>query len=304
MVDIITTGVGWHESRVPTITTSVPRSAFTFLTCRLKLSDLVSVFLCATNCINSPDVDERVLERGDANLISMARPFLADPDIMKKGREGRDYDINSCIAYNKACIDQTFVGRTASCLVNPRACHETELIINEDMIPKYDRLNIGVIGSGPASLAFTTTSARVGHRVNLYDRSENIGGQFNMARRIPGNEEFNETIHYFLSKIKKLDMGEKLRVELEADITYGDMEHLSSSSSLTAGGGEGEVSEGVDRWIVATGIDPRIHPIPSLDHPNVLSYVDFLILDTDVGDRVSITEAGRIGFDVVEFLIH
>ena len=179
---------------------------------------------------------------------------------------------------------------TASCLVNTRAFHETELIIDEDMIPESDRLNIGVIGSGPAGLQFATMAERVGHRVTLYNRSKDIAGQFNMARRIPGKEEFNETIRYFCNEIKRLEMGGKLRVELGTNITYGDMERLSSSSLSKAGRCEGEGSEGMDWWIMSTGI-------PGLDHPNNMSYIDVLRRDTNIGDRVAIIGAGGIGFD-------
>ena len=193
-VNIITVGVGWHNIRFPTIAKLVPRDTFTFLTRRLKLSDSVLVPLCATNHINYPTIAERVMQRRDSNLISVSCPFLADLDIMRKGRECRNCNINYYIAYNQVCLDHTFVGSNVSCLVNPRACHKTELIIDEDMIPKSDRLNIGVICSGRVGLSLTTTAARVGHNVSPYNRAEEIKGQFNMERRIPGKEELNKMI--------------------------------------------------------------------------------------------------------------
>jgi len=289
---IINTGIGWHEARVPTIATSVPRASFSWVTRKMRDEKIVSVPLCATNRINAPHVADDIIARGDADLISMARPFLADPDIVRKSREGDVDDINTCIACNQACLDHAFIGRTASCLVNPLACHETELSVEEDSIPPEERLTIGVVGAGPAGMAFATTAATIGHRVVLYDKSGEIGGQFNMAKRIPGKEEFHETIRYFRHRLSKLERAGKVEMKLGTEIQFSDMEFL------------GDVEDGVDRWIVAAGVDPRIPPIPGLDHPNVLSYIDVLRLGKPVGRKVAIIGAGGIGFDVAEFLLH
>lgn len=293
---IINTGIGWHEARVPTIATSVPRGTFSWVTRKLREERAVSVPLCATNRINAPRVADGILGEGDADLISMARPFLADPDILKKAREGRPDDVNTCIACNQACLDHAFVGRTASCLVNPLACHETELAAaaREDSLPAEDRRRIGVLGAGPAGLAFATTAATIGHQVTLYDNADEIGGQFNMAKRIPGKEEFHETLRYFNHRLAGLERSGKLEVRLGTEVRLQDM--LEDD--------RGDHGNRTDKWILAAGVDPRTPPIPGVDHPSVLSYIDVLRHDAKVGRRVAIIGAGGIGFDVAEFLLH
>lgn len=288
---IINTGIGWHEARVPTIATSVPRASFSWVTRKMREEKIVNVPLCATNRINAPHVADEVIGRGDADLVSMARPFLADPNIVKKSREGSVDDINTCIACNQACLDHAFIGKTASCLVNPLACHETELKVEEDAIAPTERLRIGVIGSGPAGMAFATTAATIGHHVTLYDKSDEIGGQFNMAKRIPGKEEFHETVRYFRQQLAKLERKGKLEMKLGTEMTHNDMESASANGEI-------------DKWIVAAGVDPRVPPIPGLDHPKVLSYIDVLRHNAPVGENVAIIGAGGIGFDVAEYLIH
>ncbi|KAL7484964.1 hypothetical protein ACHAW6_010563 [Cyclotella cf. meneghiniana] len=290
---IINTGIGWHEARIPTIATSVPRGAFSWVTKKLRDEKIVSIPLCATNRINAPTTAESILASGSADLVSMARPFLADPEIVKKSREGRADEINTCIACNQACLDHAFIGKTASCLVNPRACHETELFIVPDSINAGRKLNIGVIGAGPAGMAFASTAATIGHNVTLFDKSNEIGGQFNMAKRIPGKEEFHETIRYFRVQLGKLEKEGKLQMKLGTEMAYSDMVRMSS---------EGENK--IDKWIVATGVDPRMPPIPGANHPNVLSYIDVLRNKAKVGRKVAVVGAGGIGFDVSEYLLH
>lgn len=295
-VTIINTGIGWHEARIPTISTSVPRGAFSFVTKKLRDEKIVSVPLCATNRINAPHTAESILENGSADLISMARPFLADPDIVKKSREGRDQEINTCIACNQACLDHAFIGKTASCLVNPRACHETEISIEPNSITSDEKLNIGVVGSGPAGMAFAHTAATIGHHVTLFDKSDEIGGQFNMAKRVPGKEEFHETIRYFNVQLEKLKKEGKFDMQLGTEMTYSDMERRSSDDC--------DDGKKIDKWIIATGVDPRMPPIPGVDHPNVLSYIDVLRNKAKVGRKVAVIGAGGIGFDVSEYLLH
>ena len=285
---IINTGIGWHEARIPTISTNVPRGSFAWVTKKLRDEGVIDIPLCATNRINDPHVGERILKENDADLVSMARPFLADPDIVKKSREGRVEEINTCIACNQACLDHAFVGKTASCLVNPLACHETELSIIENSVATEDRLRIGVIGSGPAGMAFATTAATIGHHVTLYEKASELGGQFNMAKRIPGKEEFNETIRYFTWQMDKLRRQGKLDLRLDTELSYTDMEE----------------NEEIDKWIVATGVNPRTPSIPGIEHSNVLSYIDVLRNKAKVGNNVAIIGAGGIGFDVAEYLIH
>ncbi len=279
---ILNTGIGWHESRVPTIATSVPRAAFAFPTLALKQANVVSIPIVATNRINSPETAENLLLQGTSDLISMARPFLADPQLMQKAREGRPDEINTCIGCNQACLDHAFYGKTASCLVNARACHETELEIKK--LAPEQCLNIGVVGAGPAGCAFAITAAQMGHRVTLYDRSNDIGGQFNMAKRIPGKEEFHETIRYFQTQLRILGV----QVKLGTNVTFEEMDANAS----------------IDKWIVATGVDPRDPKIPGSEHPKVLSYLNVLRDNLPVGKRVAIVGAGGIGFDVAEFLLH
>ncbi len=274
---IINTGIGWHETRVPTIATSVPRAAFTWVT--RKLRDEVALPLVTTNRINMPHTAEAVLARGDADMISMARPFLADPDWVNKARENRADEINTCIGCNQACLDHVFQNKTASCLVNPRAAHETELLIK----PAEYRKKMAVVGAGPAGLAAATTLARRGHEVVLYEKADRIGGQFNMAKRIPGKEEFVETLRYFTRQIELRGIDLRLGALADAD-------------SLR--------TEGFDEVIIATGVTPRDPGIPGQDHTSVLSYVDVLRHDKPVGQRVAVIGAGGIGFDVSEFLVH
>jgi 2,4-dienoyl-CoA reductase (NADPH2) len=266
---IINTGIGWHEARVPTIATSVPRAAFTKPTHLLKVEGVVSIPVVATNRINSPEVAEELLRNNSADMVSMARPFLADPDFMSKAREGKPEEINTCIACNQACLDHAFVAKTASCLVNPRACHETELRIHK--LPTDHRLRLGVIGAGPAGCAFALTAAQMGHSVTLYDRASDIGGQFNMAKRVPGKEEFHETLRYFRTMLAKYGV----KIQLETSVSFDDMEDNAE----------------VDKWIVATGVDPRDPHIPGEDHPNVLSYIDVLRNNVSVGKKVAVVSA-------------
>jgi 2,4-dienoyl-CoA reductase (NADPH2) len=274
---LINTGIGWHEARVPTIATSVPRAAFTWVTARLK--GLVSVPLVTSNRINTPEVGEEVLARGDADMISMARPFLADPDFVKKAASNRADEINTCIGCNQACLDHVFLGRIASCLVNPRACHETEL----QYPPVQNKKKIAVIGSGPAGLSFSTTAAARGHDVTMFEQSDTIGGQLNLANQIPGKEEFNETIRYY-----------KKQLEL-----WGVHMHLKLKATA------GQLLQGkFDEVVLAAGVLPRKPDIEGIDHPVVLNYVDVLLHKREVGQRTAIVGAGGIGFDVAQFITH
>ncbi|MFO1429643.1 MAG: NADPH-dependent 2,4-dienoyl-CoA reductase [Candidatus Competibacteraceae bacterium] len=274
---IINTGIGWHEARIPTIATMVPRAAFTWVTRNLK--GQVKVPLITSNRINMPQVAEEILACGDADMISMARPLLADADFVRKAAEGREDEINTCIACNQACLDHVFMKQRASCLVNPRACYETEL----NYSPAQKKKRIAVVGAGPAGLSFATVAAQRGHEVTLFDAATEIGGQFNMARHIPGKEEFNETLRYFRRQLDlqgvKLDLGKRV-----------------SAAELVAGG--------FDEVVLATGVTPRTPAIPGLDHPKVLSYVDVLLHGKPVGKSVALIGAGGIGFDTAEFLSH
>jgi 2,4-dienoyl-CoA reductase (NADPH2) len=274
---IINSGIGWHEARVPTIVTSVPRAAFADLTGRLRKE--VKIPVVATNRINRPEVAEDLLARGLCDMVSMARPFLADPEFVKKSAENRVAEINTCIACNQACLDHTFKLKRASCLVNPRACHELDLVRK----PIARKKNVGVVGAGPAGLAFATEAARRGHTVTLYDQAAQIGGQFNMAKRIPGKEEFHETLRYYAKQLELTGVTLKLDTRVTPD---------------TLGGA------GHDEIVLATGVSPRVPSIPGLDHPKVLSYVDVLLHDNPVGKNVAIIGAGGIGFDVAEFLVN
>ena len=272
---LINTGIGWHEARVPTIATSVPRAAFTGITARLKPE--VGVPLIATNRINMPDVAERILASGQADMVSMARPLLADPEWVNKARQGRADDINTCIACNQACLDHVFENKRASCLVNPRACAETELNYTPTASPK----RIAVVGAGPAGLACATVCAERGHAVTLFDRAGEIGGQFNLAKRIPGKEEFHETLRYFSRRIEQTGIDLRLQTDVAA-------------SQL----------DGFDEVVLATGIAPRAIDIPGSDHPKVVSYVDVITGRVVPGASVAIIGAGGIGFDVAEFIVH
>ncbi len=276
-VTIINTGIGWHEARIPTIATMVPRGGFSWVT--KKLMGEVKIPLVTTNRINMPDVAERILADGHADMVSMARPFLADAEIVKKAREGREDEINTCIGCNQACLDHAFKNKRASCLVNPRACYETEL----NYEPTQNKKKIAVVGAGPAGLAASTVAAERGHEVTLFDADSQIGGQFNMAKRIPGKEEFYETLRYFKKQIELTGVNLKLNTRVTAD-------------DLAAGG--------FDEVILATGVHPRIPKIPGIDHNSVLSYIDVLYHKKEVGKKVAIIGAGGIGFDVAEFLTH
>ncbi|MFC5743350.1 NADPH-dependent 2,4-dienoyl-CoA reductase [Dyella tabacisoli] len=273
---IINTGIGWHEARIPTIVTSVPRAGFAWVTRKLKGE--VSIPLIATNRINMPEVAERILVEGEADMVSMARPLLADPEWVRKAQTDRSDRINTCIACNQACLDHVFKNRRASCMVNPRACHETERRIEATAARK----RIAVIGAGPAGMACASTLAERGHSVTLIDRAPMIGGQFNYAKRIPGKEEFEETLRYFRHRLQ--DLGVELQLGQTADL-----------ASLQMGG--------YDEVVIATGITPRHVHFAGSDDPRVLSYLDVLAHDKPVGARVAIIGAGGIGFDIAEFLV-
>ena len=271
---IINTGIGWHEARVPTITTSVPRGAFAGVTAKLRPH--VALPLVATNRINMPDVAERILASGGADMVSMARPLLADPWWVAKAHAGRAQSINTCIACNQACLDHVFQNRRASCLVNPRACHETELQYTPTDAPR----RIAVVGAGPAGLACATIAAERGHRVSLFDAADEIGGQFNLAKAIPGKEEFHETLRYFGQRID--ETGVELRLSTPATP---------------------ELLAGFDEVVLATGVTPRRVDFPGHDHRKVVGYLDVLQRRVVPGSRVAIVGAGGIGFDVAEFLV-
>ena len=274
---IINTGIGWHEARIPTIATMVPRAAFAWVTQRLMGE--VGVPLITTNRINSPEVAEEILAARCADMVSMARPFLADAAFVRKAAAGRASEINTCIACNQACLDTIFGGRIASCLVNPRACHETEIIVEATARP----LKIAVVGAGPAGMACAATAAERGHAVTLFDAATIIGGQFNLARRIPGKEEFSETLRFFSHRLRKVGvivrLGQRVGV---ADLVQGAYDHV----------------------VLATGIVPRTLSIPGSDHAKVVSYVDLIEGRKRAGDKVAVIGAGGIGFDVGEFLTH
>ncbi|HEJ7048100.1 TPA: NADPH-dependent 2,4-dienoyl-CoA reductase, partial [Serratia marcescens] len=270
---IINTGIGWHEARIPTIATMVPRAGFSWVT--RKLMGKVGIPLITTNRINDPAVAEQVLADGCADMVSMARPFLADAAFVQKAAEGRADEINTCIGCNQACLDQIFEGKLTSCLVNPRACRETEMPLTMAEKPK----KLAVIGAGPAGLAFATTAASRGHQVTLFDAAEQIGGQFNIAKQIPGKEEFHETLRYFRRQLALREVTVRLGVKVEA----------------------ADLSE-FDEVILACGIVPRTPDIPGIGHAKVLSYLDVLRDKKPVGQRVAIVGAGGIGFDTAEYL--
>ncbi|MCD5990471.1 NADPH-dependent 2,4-dienoyl-CoA reductase [Pseudomonas sp. CDFA 553] len=274
---IINTGIGWHEARIPTIATKVPRAAFSKVTAKLRGS--VGIPLITTNRINTPEIAEQILSEGDADMVSMARPFLADPEFVNKAAAGRADEINTCIGCNQACLDHTFGGKLTSCLVNPRACHETEL----NYIPTRQSKKIAVIGAGPAGLAASTVAAERGHHVTLFDSAAEIGGQFNIAKRVPGKEEFYETLRYFARKLQTTGVEVRLNTRVAVEDLLG---------------------AGFDEVILATGIAPRTPAIPGIDHPKVLSYLDVILQRKPVGQSVAVIGAGGIGFDVSEFLVH
>ncbi len=272
---IINTGIGWHEARIPTIATMVPRKAFSWVT--KKLMGEVSIPLITTNRINMPDVAESVLSDGHADMVSMARPFLADADIINKAESGREDEINTCIGCNQACLDHVFKNKISSCLVNPRACHETLLKSPKGFVSK----RIGVVGAGPAGLSFSITAAGLGHEVVLFEEKNEIGGQFNMAKVIPGKEEFKETIRYFKRQLEL----KGVTVLLNNKITVEEL-----------------ISENFDEIILSSGVHPRVPNIPGKDLAHVVSYIDVLRKKVPVGNKVAIIGAGGIGFDVAEFL--
>ena len=275
---ILNTGIGWHEARIPTIATKVPRAAFTWVTKKLK--GLVNIPLVTSNRINTPEMAEYVLASGDADMVSMARPMLADAEFVKKASEGRSDEINTCIGCNQACLDQIFSMQIASCLVNPRACYETELLFKSADIIK----NIAVIGAGPAGLSFATYAAQRGHEVTIFEASHQIGGQFNIAKTIQGKEEFYETLRYFK---RQIELYPNIKLCLNQTATYEQLKQAQ-----------------FDEIVVATGVTPRHLEIEGIDHPKVLSYLEVLRDRITVGEKVAIIGAGGIGFDTAEYLTH
>jgi len=275
---IINTGIGWHEARIPTIATKVPRAAFTWVTEKLKGE--VSIPLITSNRINTPEMAEHVLASGHADMVSMARPMLADAEFVLKASQGRSDEINTCIGCNQACLDHIFSMKIATCLVNPRACYETELIFKEAQIQK----NIAVIGAGPAGLSFAVYAADRGHKVRVFEASHQIGGQFNIAKTVPGKEEFYETLRYFG---RQIELRPNIELVLNHKATY---EELSQAN--------------FDEIVVATGVTPRQLQFDGIDHPKVLSYLQVLRERVPVGQRVAIIGAGGIGFDTAEYLTH
>lgn len=272
---IINTGIGWHEARIPTIGTMVPSAAFTQVTKHLKPE--VSIPVITSNRINTPELANQLLEEGVADMISMARPFLADSHFAEKAKRGESEAINICIACNQACLDRVFVNKSASCLVNPRACNETEIIYQSVHQPK----TIAVVGSGPAGMAFAAVAAERGHQVTVFEKNDRLGGQFNLAKQIPGKEEFQHTLNYFNYQLQKY----KVDVRLNTEATV-------------------ELLKEFDEVVVATGIKPRTPDIPGIEHEKVVSYIDVINRKVTIGERVAIIGAGGIGFDVAEFLTH
>ncbi|MGB0960453.1 MAG: FAD-dependent oxidoreductase [Halocynthiibacter sp.] len=274
-VNIINTGIGWHEARIPTIATSVPRAAFAWVT--KKLMGEVSIPVITSNRINTPEVAENLLAEGCADMVSMARPFLADADFVAKAAEGRAQEIAPCIGCNQACLDHIFSGKFSTCLVNPRACNETEIVITPTDTPK----SIAVVGAGPAGLSTAITAAERGHNVTLFDKADQLGGQLNIAKQVPGKEEFHGLVDWFKTMVDLHDVTVKLG-------------HAVTAEDLTS----------FDEVVIATGVTPRDPQIDGQDHPSVLSYIDVLLHKKPVGDRVAVIGAGGIGFDVSEYLVH
>jgi len=274
-VTIFNTGIGWHEARIPTIVTSVPRGAFTWVTAKLKAE--VSVPVVASNRINTPELGEQIIASGEADLISMARPLLADAEFVNKAAEGRSDEIITCIACNQACLDHTFANKRASCMLNPRAGHETELIL----LPTREKKRIAVVGAGPAGLAAAVESAGRGHEVELFEALDQIGGQFRLAMQIPGKEDFAETIRYYETMLPK--RGVKVHLN-----TWATVEDLAK----------------FDEVVLATGVTPRVPEIAGVDHPSVITYQQLIRDQAPVGERVAVLGAGGIGYDVSEYLLH
>jgi 2,4-dienoyl-CoA reductase (NADPH2) len=272
---LINTGIGWHETRIPTIATMVPRGGFSWVTARMRPE--VGIPVITTNRINTPEVAEEILARGDADMVSMARPLLADAEFVKKAREGRAEEINICIACNQACLDHTFGRKLCSCLVNPRACRETEL----NYLPVAKARTIAVVGAGPAGLAFATVAGKRGHQVSLFEKAGEIGGQFNMAKKIPGKEEFAESLAYYRGEVERSGVNLQLNTCASAD----DLADF-------------------DEVVLATGVYPRQIDIPGIKNAKVVSYIDVLNNKIEIGERVALIGAGGIGFDVAEFLSH
>jgi 2,4-dienoyl-CoA reductase (NADPH2) len=272
---LINTGIGWHEARIPTIAPMVPPAAFTEVTKLLRSE--VSVPLITSNRINTPEIAEAVLQSGCADMVSLARPFLADPEFVHKTALNEPESINTCIACNQACLDRVFVNKEASCLVNPRAGHETDLIYEDVTHPK----RIAVVGGGPAGMAFAAVAAQRGHKVVMFEQSDTLGGQFNLAYRVPGKEDYKRTIEYYHYQL------EKYKVELRLG-TKAEQEDLNN----------------FDEIVIATGVSPRVLNIPGIDHPNVMNYVEVISGQREVGEKVAIIGAGGIGFDVAEYITH
>jgi 2,4-dienoyl-CoA reductase (NADPH2) len=277
-VDIINTGIGWHEATIPTIAMSVPRAAFSWATAKIK--EVVNIPVAASNRINTADVAEQIIQRGDADMVYMSRPFLADPDFVSKAQQGQTDEINTCIACNQSCLDNIFAFKTASCLVNPRACHET--IYAKDPTTTTPK-KFAVIGAGAAGLSFSITAAKHGHTVTLYESKTTIGGQMLLARKVPGKQEFDELLRYFKVMLEKHKVNVHLNTTVDADM-------------LKAGD--------YDAVVLASGIKPRLLSIPGADRDNVLSYEQALLMPEKIGPRVVIIGAGGIGFDIAEFVCH